>query len=83
MKRRMTKRRARPARRRERYHKLEDGEWLAPRKRAFREQCCDCALVHVVDFRINATGQIEFRARRDDRATAAARRYFRFSKEPD
>ncbi|MEX0842497.1 MAG: hypothetical protein WD039_09470 [Xanthobacteraceae bacterium] len=66
-----------------RYHQLMDGEWIAPRRRGFREQCCDCALVHVIDYRINAAGQIEFRARRDRRATAAARKVFKFTKETD
>jgi hypothetical protein len=45
-----------------------------------REQCCDCGLIHRLDFRI-VDGRIEFRARRDDRATAAARRKFRFAPE--
>jgi hypothetical protein len=55
--------------------------------RNFREQCCDCGLIHRLDFRIfdgrkgaraRLRGlQVEFRTRRDDRATAAARRTFR------
>jgi hypothetical protein len=40
--------------------------------------CCDCGLVHVVDFRIRFDKRgrpvVEFRADRDKRATAAARR---------
>lgn len=55
------------------YHQLADGEWFRPVRRQFREQCCDCGLVHVVDFRM-VDGTIEFRARRDGRATAAVRR---------
>jgi hypothetical protein len=46
--------------------------------RNFREQCCECGLIHRLDFRI-VDGGIEFRTRRDDRATAAARRSFRFT----
>jgi len=46
--------------------------------RNFREQCCDCGLIHRLDFRI-VDGRIEFRTRRDDRATAAARRSFESS----
>jgi hypothetical protein len=55
----------------------------------FREQCCDCGLIHRLDFRIvdgrNGTRpgvrglRVEFRTRRDDRATAAARRTFKFA----
>jgi hypothetical protein len=43
-----------------------------------REQCCDCRLIHRLDFRI-VDGRIEFRTRRDGRATAAARRSFKFT----
>jgi hypothetical protein len=56
------------------------GEWTRPRLRNFREQCCDCGLIHRLDFRI-VDGQIEFRTRRDDRATAAARRRLRFARD--
>lgn len=55
------------------YPKLKDGEWLRPKHSGFREQCCDCGLVHRWDFRI-VEGGVEFRVYRDERATAAARR---------
>jgi hypothetical protein len=67
------------ARKRVRYHVVAYGEWTRPRLRNFREQCCDCGLIHRLDFRI-VDGRIEFRTRRDDRATAAARRPFRFGR---
>jgi len=35
--------------------------------------CCDCGLVHVIDFRI-LNGHIQLRARRHERSTAVARR---------
>ena len=60
------------------YPVIAYGEWTRPRMKNFREQCCDCGLVHRLDFRI-VEGQIEFRTRRDDRATAAVRRSFRFT----
>ena len=82
-----------------RYPIISYGEWIRPRLRNFREQCCDCGLIHRLDFRIvdelRAAGAarsskskrarrtskpcIEFRTRRDDRATAAARRGFNFA----
>ena len=62
------------------YRTIAYGEWTRPRMRNFREQCCDCGLIHRLDFRI-VDGQIEFRTRRDDRAAAAARRRFRFTRE--
>jgi hypothetical protein len=60
------------------YRVISYGEWTRPRMRNFREQCCDCGLIHRLDFRI-IDGRIEFRTRRDDRATAAARRSFKFT----
>jgi hypothetical protein len=70
------------------YPVIAYGEWTRPRLRNFREQCCDCGLIHRLDFRIvdgrkgvhaRLRGlKIEFRTRRDDRATAAARRTFKF-----
>lgn len=65
---------------RRKYHHIQYGEWLRPTKRGFREQCCDCGLIHILDFRI-VEGAIEFRTRRDGKATAAARRQFKFSKD--
>ena len=55
-----------------RYPILEDGQWLRPTRRGFKEQCCDCGLVHRMDFRL-VNGTIEFRVFRDKRATARAR----------
>ncbi|MGZ3309463.1 MAG: hypothetical protein ACXU8R_13165 [Xanthobacteraceae bacterium] len=53
------------------YDVISYGEWTRPRMKNFREQCCDCGLIHRLDFRI-VDGKVEFRTRRDDRATAAA-----------
>jgi hypothetical protein len=75
------------------YDVIGYGEWIRPRMRDFREQCCDCGLIHRLDFRIVDDGRggtkgrsrrslrlrVEVRTRRDDRATAAARRSFKFS----
>lgn len=58
------------------------GEWFHPRMRGFRLMCCDCALVHVVDIRTDSEG-VAMRMRRDDRATAAARRPLKFTNEED
>jgi hypothetical protein len=63
-----------------RYHQVVDGEWIRPKKRQFREMCCDCHLVHDLDFRI-IDGEIEFRATRNNRATSAARRQFKFERD--
>jgi hypothetical protein len=60
------------------YDVISYGEWSRTRMKNFREQCCDCGLIHRLDFRI-VDGKVEFRTRRDDRATAAARRSFKFA----
>lgn len=56
-----------------RHEPLKDGDWIRPTRRGFKEQCCDCGLVHRMDFRI-VDGSVEFRVFRDKRATSAARR---------
>ncbi len=55
------------------YKNTTDGEWIEPVMRKYRMLCCDCGLVHEVDFRIVGRG-IRLRASRNARATAAARR---------
>lgn len=52
---------------------LEDGDWVRPLKRGFKLTCCDCHLVHTVNFRVN-NGHPELQLTRDKRATAAQRR---------
>jgi hypothetical protein len=59
------------------YHQVTDGEWVMPRRKGYRLMCCDCGLVHVLDFALTKHGAgkaIQFKASRDNRATAAARR---------
>jgi hypothetical protein len=63
------------------YYHVSNGEWIAVTKRGYKEQCCDCGLVHKLNFRINEKGDIEIQTTRDERATAAVRRAFKFTKE--
>ena len=56
-----------------RYIQAIDGEWIRPKMRGYRMRCCDCSLVHVVDFRIVGM-KVEMRPRRDKLKTAASRR---------
>ena len=65
-----------------RYDQLTDGEWMTTVRKGFKEQCCSCGSVHVVDYRI-VDGKIQFRATVDHRATAAARRKFKFTPDED
>lgn len=55
------------------YDKPKAGEWVLPIKRGYRMACCDCSLVHTMDFRIHE-GSVQFRVFRNNRATAAMRR---------
>ena len=58
---------------------------MQPIKKGYKLMCCDCGLVHKIDFRhvirINGKfiaskgGKVQFRVWRDNRATAAARRH--------
>lgn len=56
------------------YSPVQDGEWVQPKRKGYRMRCCDCGLVHTMDFRLVKYGngrKIQFRATRDQRATAA------------
>lgn len=52
-----------------------DGEWVQPVRKGYRMRCCDCGLVHTLDFRIT-NGRVQFRAERNNRATGAVRSHF-------
>lgn len=50
-------------------NKVEAGEWIQPITEGYRMSCCDCGLVHLMDFRIHE-GKIQFRAFRTDERVA-------------
>lgn len=56
------------------YPQVKAGEWVSPRRKGYKMQCCDCGLVHLLEFRIH-NGHIQMRGFRDERATAAVRRW--------
>lgn len=59
------------------YKTGKDGEWVTPVMKGYKLMCCDCRLVHTFDFKITKQGRrykIQFRASRNYRSTAAARR---------
>jgi hypothetical protein len=62
------------------YLQITEGDWIQPVKKGFKHQCCDCAMVHTTDYRI-VEGSVQFRVKVDRRATAAARRPYKFSKD--
>ena len=60
------------------YPYVDDNEWLRPIMKGYGFCCCDCGLVHHMDFRVIRWGRghkIELRARRDNRATGQVRRH--------
>lgn len=54
------------------YQKPKPGEWVQPVKRGYKMACCDCGLVHTMDFRVHK-GRAQFRAWRNPRATGGIR----------
>lgn len=55
------------------YQDVREGEWITPRRRDYRMQCCDCGLVHRIDIRVRH-GRVQYRVFPHRRATAAVRR---------
>ena len=52
-------------------------EWIRPIRKGYKLACCDCGLVHDLDFRIRKEWRglvIEFRARRNNPSTGQMRR---------
>jgi hypothetical protein len=63
------------------YYHVSNGEWIKVPKRGYKEQCCDCGLVHSMNFKIDDKGGIHIQTFRDTRATNGARKNFNFSKD--
>jgi hypothetical protein len=56
----------------------EDGwsRWVRPIEQGYKMACCDCGLVHTVNYRVQ-DGLVEFQVQRNNRATGQKRRYMR------
>ena len=54
------------------YKKPLANEWVQPVRKGYKMACCDCGLVHDMDFRIK-NNRVQFRVRRNNRATAGIR----------
>ena len=59
------------------YYQVSHGEWIIVPKRGYKEQCCDCGLIHQLNFKIDDKGRIHIQTFRDGRATGGARTRFR------
>lgn len=71
----MTSRRIKEA-----YYTPKANEWVQPVPRGYRLACCDCGLVHDMDFRVikwagGKRTKVQFRVRRNNRSTAMMRRH--------
>lgn len=44
-----------------RYHQVQSGEWVQPRMDNYYFKCCDCGLVHRMNFRV-VKGTVRFQA---------------------
>lgn len=54
-----------PRKRRIRYPVVKSGQWVSPVMKGYKMQCCDCGLIHVLDFAVHDDGKgISLRARR-------------------
>ena len=59
------------------YIEEKSGKWIYPKRKGYKLMCCDCGLVHRLDFRIikeHEKNYIEYRVFRDNKATSSARR---------
>ena len=48
------------------FKKAKDGEWIQPIKKGYLMKCCDCGLIHKIDFRIKKN-KVQFRAFRKNK----------------
>lgn len=55
------------------YKKEEANVWIQPIMTGYKMACCDCGLVHKLDFKIEEN-RVEFKIDRDYRATSAMRK---------
>ena len=54
------------------YRIMKDGEWVQPVRKGYKMACCDCGLVHTINFRIRK-GRVQLQAFRNNRATSRRR----------
>lgn len=57
----------------EKHIKAESGQWIRMHQKILW-QCCDCALVHNVWFKINGNGSLEVKMTRNGKETKLARK---------
>jgi hypothetical protein len=55
-------------------------EWVQPIEQGYKFCCCDCGLVHQMNFRIE-DGRVQLQVKRDNRSTGQIRRHERKRKD--
>jgi hypothetical protein len=50
------------------YYKPKANEWIYPIQTDYAMACCDCGLVHMLDFEVH-DGRVRFRVRRNTKRT--------------
>ena len=55
------------------YPEIKAGAWIYPKRKGYQLACCDCGLVHTVNFRIRK-GKTQFQLFRDEHATRQLRK---------
>lgn len=56
------------------YEQVFNGDWIEPTpQRGHFMRCCDCGLIHKMNFRVK-NGKVQFQAFRDNRRTTAYRK---------
>lgn len=60
------------------YPQIKDNTWILPIQRGYKLACCDCGLVHAVDFKV-VKGVVWFRVARDSDATEQIRTYHEYN----
>lgn len=56
------------------YKKVKDGEWVKPNMKKYMIGCCDCGMVHRLEFIVTIRKKVLFRAFYDDKATNKLRK---------
>jgi hypothetical protein len=67
------------------YYEVEDDEWIRLHLTNQKHACCDCNLIHDIDFKIVVKGKRKLlyaRFRKNKKATAALRRQEKKNSKP-
>jgi hypothetical protein len=55
------------------YVQIYDGEWFMPQMEGHKMACCDCGLVHTMNFKVKK-GEVLIQSFRDEKATKKRRK---------